>query len=293
MNYGKKALKIRPPRYHRVWLESFRKMDHSGIAEGLTHGFVRTISRSLADCELLHLPREKFDVQLAAEQHTNYVTALQDAGLTVTVLPEEPELPDACFVEDTAIILNEVAVLCRLGVSSRSGEPARMEHHLSRFRPLERICAPGTIEGGDVLRIEKTLYVGSSTRTNVEGIQQLTRIGSRHGYKVVSVSVSGCLHLKTAVTSPRKDLLLVNPNWVEVGHFRGFEILTVPAAEPWGANTLPISDLVLVLKSCPRTVDLLFSKGLDVRQIDISELQKAEAGLTCLSLLLRHERMIV
>lgn len=254
-------------------------------ATGIMHGIVRKISRSLESCELLHVPRQKFDLGLAGRQHAAYVAALEAAGVRVTVLPEEPGLPDSTFVEDPVIVLDEVAVICRLGAASREPEAGKIARHIAGIREIHRIVHPGTIEGGDVLRIGKTLFTGLSSRTNGEGIRQLGQVVSRFGYRVVVVKVNGCLHLKTGVTLPAEGLLVANTGWIDPAPFQGFGILRVPDSEPWGANTLAVNGTVLAAASSPRTADLLESKGMHVRRLDISELQKAEAGLTCLSVL--------
>ena len=252
-----------------------------------TRALVREVSRSLAQCELVHLPRQTFDLGLARQQHAAYVSALESAGVRVRVLPEEPDLPDAAFVEDPLLVLDELAVACRPGVASRERETELMAREMVGERPVFRLTPPATLEGGDVLQTGRTLFVGNSSRTNGEGIAQLERIVSRLGYRVTPVTAKKCLHLKTGVTSPADGMLLANPEWIGVAAFAGFEVVPVPAAEPWGANTLAVSDCVLVSKSAPRTAELLAARGLDVRMLDISELQKAEAGLTCLSVLYR------
>ena len=251
----------------------------------ISHGIVRKISRSLASCELLHVQRQTFDIEKARRQHAAYVAALEAAGVAVSVLPEEPELPDSTFVEDPVIVLDEIAVLCRLGAASREPEADKIAEHIADIRAVHRITPPATIEGGDVLRIGKTLFVGISSRTNGEGIRQLEEIVSHFGYRVVGVKVNGCLHLKTAVTSPTEGLLVANTDWIDVTPFRQFEILNVPKSEPWGGNTLAVNGTVLVADSSPQTAALLESRGLQVKRLAISELQKAEAGLTCLSVL--------
>lgn len=248
-------------------------------------GLVRTISRSLASCELLHLPRQELDVEIARHQHQEYVAALEAAGVIVTILPEEPELPDSVFVEDPIIMLDEVAVICRLGSPSRASESAGLDPIISAIRPIRRILEPGTIEGGDVLRMVRTLYVGISSRTNRVGLQQLKEFVVPFGYRVVEVEVHGCLHLKTGITSPAEGLVIVNPDWIDVSPFRDLQLIRVPAAEPWGANTLAVNGWVFVADAFPRTSELLESKGLRVKRLGISEIQRAEAGLTCLSLL--------
>ncbi len=251
----------------------------------MTRALVRLPSRTLADCELLHVERQALDFAIAREQHAQYVTALEEAGVEVTALAEEPDLPDASFVEDTVVVLDEVAILCRPGTGSRAAEVERIKHETARIRPVRRIVAPGTIDGGDVLKLGRLLYVGLSTRTNEEGIRQLKEALRPFGYAVKAVHVRGCLHLKTGVTSPDEGLLLANPEWIDLGEFEGMEVLHVPSYEPWGANTLPVDGAVVVAASSPRSADLLERRGLRVISVNISELQKAEAGVTCLSVL--------
>lgn len=251
----------------------------------ITHGMVRRVSRSLSRCELFHLARQEIDSSLAASQHAAFSDALTAAGVQVTVLPEEPSLPDATFIEDTLIMLDELAVVCRLGALSREREADRIVPIAEQFRPLHRILPPGTLEGGDILRLGKELYAGLGSRTNHEGIRQLEQIVRPFGYTVRTVKVQGCLHLKTGVTSPDRGLVLLNPRWIDPATFRGLECLEVPQGEPWGGNTLSVNGRVLVAASAPRTADMLAGRGLEVVRVDISELQKAEAGLTCLSVL--------
>ena len=250
-----------------------------------THGFVRTISRSLAACELVHVARQPFDLARAAAQHDAYVRELRAAGVDIGVLPEAPDLPDATFDEDPAVVFDECAILGRPGVRSREPEAALIAPVVARIRRVFEIRAPGTLEGGDVLRLERTLFVGRSRRTNDEGIRQLVAIVAPFGYTVQPVAVNGGLHLKTAITAPAAGLLVANPRWIDIAAFHGHEILSVPADEPWAANTLPVNGRVLVAASARRTADSLVARGLDVRRIEIVELQKAEAGLTCLSVL--------
>ena len=255
------------------------------MSSRLLHALIRPPSRSLERCELLHLPRTAFDFERARAQHDAYGQALRDAGVSVTVLPEAPKLPDAVFVEDAVVLLDECAVLCRPGVASRRAEVDLIRSAVERIRIVSEIAAPGTLEGGDVLAIGRTVFVGRSTRTNGEGIEQLRRQIAPHGYEVREVAVRGSLHLKTAVTAPAAGLLIANPAWIDASAFAGFEVISVPPDEPFGANTLPINRRVLVAASAPRTAEVLTMRGLDVRTVDISELQKAEAGLTCLSVL--------
>jgi dimethylargininase len=253
-----------------------------------THGFVREVSRSLAACELTHAPRQEFDLARARRQHEGYVAALRAASVTVTVLQELAEFPDAMFVEDVVLVLDEIAILTRPGARSRQPEVALIAPEIAAVRPVFDIRAPATLEGGDVLRLGRTLFVGRSSRTNAEGVARLTEIVTPFGYRVQAVEVRGCLHLKTAVTAPAADLLVANPRCVAVEAFADYEVVPIDPAEPSAANVLPVNGRVLVAASAPRIAAQLSARGLDMHTLDISELEKAEAGLTCSSVLFRQ-----
>jgi dimethylargininase len=219
------------------------------------------------------------------EQHRDYEACLAELGVEVISLPADPAFPDGVFVEDPAIVLDEVAIITRPGAESRRGETASIAQALSPFRELRYIREPASLEGGDVFLVGKTLYVGLSRRTNRDGIAQLTQIVDLFGYGVVPVEVTGCLHLKSGACWAGGDVILANREWVDVSQFREFKIVDV--AEPAAADVLPISDVLLVPSNFPRTFERLEELGINVRPIDVSELQKAEAGVTCMSLLFR------
>jgi dimethylargininase len=243
----------------------------------------REVSPSIANCELEFLDRQPIDLALAEEQHRQYQSCLAELGMHVEELPAEPELPDSVFVEDPAIVLDEVAVITRMGALSRRGEHETLSRALGKYRELRCIEDPGTLEGGDVMRIGKTLYVGYSRRTNVAGIQQLAGMLHPLGYFVVPVEVRGCLHLKSACCYIGDDTVLANRAWMDPDALCSLKILDVP--EPRGANALRIGDTVLMPAAYPRTCELLESSGFRVRTVDNSELLKAEAGVTCTSLI--------
>ena len=251
----------------------------------MVYALTRPVSHKLAQGELTFLARQPLDPALAHAQQQTYCEWLRHQGVSVLELPAAAALPDAVFVEDAAIVLDEIAVITRPGAASRRPECASVAAALEAFHPLAFIRAPGTLEGGDVLRIGHTLYVGLTTRTNAAGIGQLRAAVAPLGYQVQPVTVSGCLHLKTACTWLGAQTLLSNQHWVDVRAFTGFNILEVPASEPFAANTLTVSDTCLLPASFPRTRALLAESGYQVQTLDISELQKAEAGLTCLSIL--------
>jgi dimethylargininase len=245
----------------------------------------RAVSPSLADCELTFLARQKIDVAKAIEQHRGYGECLARLGVRLVRLPAEPDLPDSVFVEDTAIVLDELAIITRLGATSRQAETESVADALSEFRPLKFIQPPATIEGGDVMRVNRTLYTGLSARTNLEGIEQLRAIAEPYGYEIRVVEVTGCLHLKTACAYLGARTMLLNRRWIKVQNMTEFDLINVSRYEPWAANTLTMGDTVVMVDRFPRTRVSLKERGFDVHTIDIGEFQKAEAGLTCLSLI--------
>jgi dimethylargininase len=249
----------------------------------------REISPALAHCELSYLPRQPIDFPRARQQHRTYQQALAALGVLVVTLPAEPDLPDSVFVEDPAIVLNELAVILPLGAESRRREADSLAQALSPYRKLARIELPATIEGGDVLRIGRRLLVGLSQRTNAEGIRRLSEILAPFNYEVLPVQITGCLHLKSAVTClgffGGKPVLLANRAWFDTAPFAGCDWIDVAPEEPHAANALELCGSVLFPKSFPRTRQLIEQRGRDVVALDISELQKAESGLTCSSLI--------
>jgi len=243
----------------------------------------RGVGPTFADCNLEFLVRQPIDVDRAVAQHQAYETCLRELGLQLVSLPPDPEFPDGLFVEDPALVLDEIAIVCRMGAEVRRKEAPSLADAIARFRPLEWLAAPGTLEGGDVVRIGKTLFVGISPRSSREGSARLADLIRPYGYRVVPVAVHGCMHLKSACCSVGRDTVLANRAWMEPGAFGDFRILEVP--EPWAADVLRVGDTVIVPASFPRTQDLLERSGFHVRSLDVSELQKAEAGVTCMSLI--------
>lgn len=245
----------------------------------------REVSPNIQQCELTHLPRVGIDVQLARKQHQQYVKALAELGCEVVSLPADAALPDSVFVEDMAIVLDELAVITRPGVSSRRGETALIVQALTAFRSLATIKPPGTLEGGDVLRVGKSVYVGRSGRSNPAGIDQLKSLLAPHGYVVKPVEVQGCLHLKSAVTQVGPKTLLINPAWINAVCFEDLELVEVDQEEPYGANALLVGGTAIYPASFPHTRKRLETRGIVVRTIDVAELQKAEGAVTCCSLI--------
>ena len=248
----------------------------------------RAVSPAINRCELSHLPRQPINFARAVEQHRQYETCLRDLGVSVVSLLPEPDLPDSVFVEDPAVVVEEVAVMTRMGAESRRKESDSLAEALADYRPLRWLREPATLEGGDVLRIGKTLYVGLSARTNQAGIAQLEEQLRPFGYAVLPVEVRGCLHLKSACCSLGDRAILANREWFDTAPFQRLPIIDVPASEPRAANVLTVGDTVMVAASFPETAALLQQLDWKVRTLDISELMKAEAGLTCSSILLEQ-----
>ena len=249
----------------------------------MLRALTRQVGPNFAQCELTFLDRQPIDVAKAVEQHRNYEARLAELGVDVISLPADPAFPDGVFVEDPAMVLDEVAIVTRPGAESRRGETASIAQALVEFRELRYIREPATLEGGDVFlswqNILRRIIPPDESRRH----PQLTEIVDLFGYRVVPVEVTGCLHLKSGACWAGGDVILANREWVDVGPFRDFKIVDV--AEAAAADVLPIGDVLLVPSNFVRTCERLEAAGIRVRPIDVSELQKAEAGVTCMSLL--------
>jgi dimethylargininase len=245
----------------------------------------RGVSPAIVNCELTFVARAPIDYAKTVEQHRAYEALLKSFGAKIFSLPAEPALADSMFVEDPAIVLDEVAVIFPLGSESRRAEAASIAKALAPFRELHYVNLPGTVEGGDILRIGKQLFVGLSKRTNAEGIRQLRSVVEKYHYTVTEVPVTGCLHLKSAVTSVGGNTLLGNRGWFDASRISGYQWIDVDAQEPHAANALAFGNSVILPASFPLTRARLEASGFEVMPLDISELQKAESGLTCSSLL--------
>jgi dimethylargininase len=245
----------------------------------------RDISPAMASCELTHLPRTPIDLDRARAQHRDYERALAEAGCRVERLPAGPDMPDAVFVEDIAIVLDELAIITRPGAESRRVEVPALAAALEPHRALRHIVAPGTIDGGDVLVCGRRVFVGASSRTNADAIAELRQIVAPHGYTVCAVTVRGCLHLKSAVTAVGDEMLLVNPQWIAKESLGGFDFVEVDPMEPAAANALRVGDVVIYPAAFPRTAERLATRGVTLWTIDASEVAKAEGAVTCCSVI--------
>ena len=248
----------------------------------------RDVSPTFDRCELTFLPRSPIDVAEARRQHSEYKQCLRELGCHVISLPTDAELPDAVFVEDTAIVLDELSVITRPGAVSRRGETAGVRDFLKAYRKLHTLEDPATLDGGDVVRIGKTLFVGLSSRTNGEGVDQITAAVGAAGYKVKTVDVRNGLHLKSAVTRLAEKLILVNPEWIDPAQFGNLEVIEVDFSEPYAANALRVRDRIVYPTQHRKTTARLKSRGLKIRPVDMSEFLKAEGGVSCGSIVFTH-----
>lgn len=245
----------------------------------------RRVSPRLADCELSFVERTPIDVERAIAQHEAYERCLETLGCRVVQIEPAPALPDGVFVEDTAVVLDVLAVITRPGAASRRGETESMAHALRSHRAVRFLEAPATLDGGDVLQIGRQLFAGRSRRTNDRGIAQLRALAEPLGYGVTAVSFRDCLHLKSAVTWIGDDTILCNPDWVDAGCFGNVEAIPVDGGEPFAANALRVDSTVLMAASHPLTRSVLESRGFHVESVDCSEFAKAEGGVTCCSVI--------
>ncbi|MFN8413674.1 MAG: arginine deiminase family protein [Anaerolineales bacterium] len=252
----------------------------------MTIAITRKISPRFNECEITHIDRSPIDINIAHEQHQGYVNALAEIGCQIVELPAEENLPDSVFVEDTAFILPEVAVITRPGADSRKPETETIIHALSPHLPLVHVSEPATVDGGDVLVLGKDIFIGLSTRSNPEAIAQIQALLNHFGYKVTGVTMHDCLHLKTALTKVDENTLLINPKWVDTHHFKNFNWIEVDASEPFAANCLPIHGNIIYPTTFPKTREKMESKGYKIRQVVVDELAKAEGAVTCCSLII-------
>jgi len=247
----------------------------------------RQVSPRFTECEITHIERIPIDLEIACAQHDEYVKALTQLGCNVIELPAEATLPDSVFVEDTAFILPEVAVITRPGADSRKPETESIIQVLMPLTKLVHVREPATVDGGDVLVLGKRIYIGRSTRSNQEAMNQLNELLCEYDYSVTGVELHDCLHLKSAVTRVDDKTLLINKNWVDTGYFEHFDLIEVDPSEPHAANCLPIGDSMIFPTAFPKTRSKLEERGYNVVTVDVSELAKAEGAVTCCSLIIQ------
>ena len=246
----------------------------------------RSVSPRFNECEITHIERTPIDLDIAQKQHRGYVDALKKLGCDVLELPAESNLPDSVFVEDTAILLPEAAVITRPGADSRKPETESIAQALSAHRKLLYLREPATLDGGDVLVVGKRIFIGLSTRSNNEAVVQLSELLNEFGYTVTGVHLHDCLHLKSAVTRVDDKTLLINRDWVDTEFFADYELIAVDPTEPYAGNCLPIGDAVIFPASFPKTRGNLEARGYKIVSVEVDELAKAEGAVTCCSLVL-------
>ena len=256
-----------------------------GYHERVFVAITRAVSPALGSCELTHIERAPIDLARARDQHHAYEQALVDAGGVVVHLDASAEMPDSVFVEDIAVVFDELALIMRPGAASRRVETPAVAQALAAHRKLATIEAPATVDGGDVLVVGGDVFVGLSTRTNEEAVRQMQRMLAPFGYRVHATHVRGCLHLKSAATALDSSTLLVNRRRIDERAFARFTLVDVDAAEPDAANALQLDDRLVFPSAFPRTADRLAARGYRLQIVDAGELAKAEGAVTCCSLI--------
>ena len=247
----------------------------------------REVSRDIVNCELTHLERSPIDVDRARLQHLQYEAALKHLGLGVLSLPEEPTLADSVFVEDTALVLDECAIITRPGAESRRPETETIAEVLKPFRKLYYIQAPARADGGDILQVGKCIYVGLTSRSDTNAIEQMQHFLEPYGYELQAVRVTGCLHLKYAITQVAKDTLLINPTWVDKKEFQDVNFIEIEPSEVYAANAVMFGDSIIYPAAFPKTQKRLEAAGIPMITVEADELAKAEGAVTCCSLIFK------
>jgi dimethylargininase len=226
----------------------------------------------------------KPDFELARKQHDAYCEALIKCGLELSILEANPDFPDSCFVEDTAVVTNDFGVIARPGDPRRLGEEKEIEEILKPVMKLHYIEEPGFLDGGDIMQADDTFYIGLSTRTNLKGSKQLHKILESYNYKALSIPVCNLLHLKTGVNYLGENNMLVHCDYCSKDDLLAYNQIKIHLDEAYAANSLRINDYVLVPKGFPKTLSSIESLGYKTIILDLSEYQKMDGGLSCLSL---------
>ena len=245
----------------------------------------RGISSRINECELTFIERQPIDIERAVQQHNTYQQLLKSLGLDIIELPPDHRCPDCCFIEDTALVLDELAIATRPRSDARRAEIAGVLPIVAKYRKIIHVEAPATLEGGDVLRMGRDLFIGITSRTNLEGVEFVRKHAAPHGYELHGIQVSGALHLKSVCTAVNECTILADPSRIDIAHFAGYELIEVPPGEWTAANVLLVNGAVCMHEGFHKTLALLRERQIRVRTLDISEFLKAEAGLTCLSII--------
>ncbi|HLD35256.1 MAG TPA: arginine deiminase family protein [Planctomycetota bacterium] len=261
------------------------------------YAIVRDVARTYDECIKPNKPTKPINVLLAQAQHRAYCQALKNLGLKLIKIEADNRFPDCCFVEDPAIVIGDTAIISRMGVKSRRGEEKAVRQTLARYKTIRWIKLPGTIEGGDVLKIGKKIYIGLSERTNLSAIRQVKAIAAEHEYEVIPVRVKGMIHLKTGCTylspegEPRpngggNNYVTLIKGKLDEKPFSDYKKIIIPKEEAYSANCLAINGRVLIPKGYSKTKVLIKHAGFKVRELDMSEFRAGGGSLTCLSIIL-------
>jgi dimethylargininase len=248
------------------------------------HTIVRRPGKSLVD-GITSAGLGKPDYEKALQQHDKYIEALKRCGVEVTILEAEERYPDSVFVEDTAVLAEKCAIITNPGASSRQGEEISIKEALKKFYThIESITVPGTLEGGDVMRVRDHFYVGLSARTNEEGARQFAKILNKYGYTVSNVKMEKYLHLKTGLAYLENNNLLTAGEFINRPGFETFNRIVIDDSESYGANCIWVNNVVLVPMGYPKTKAAIEALGYKTLAVDVSEFKKLDGGLSCLSL---------
>lgn len=249
---------------------------------------VRRVGSSFRDCLAATPPVPPLDPGLASKQHAAYVACLEEHGFAVTVVDADERHPDGCFIEDTAVVIGETALVTHPGHQSRRGEVEAVAAALESLVGIERMAAPATLDGGDVLQIGGQIFVGVGSRTNQQGFEVLADFARRMGKAITSVRPEGVLHLKSAATALDDDTVLLHGGFVDPGAFEGFRVIQVEGTDPEAANVVRLGDgSILIGHGYDSTASLVAGLGYRVVRVDVSEFARADGGLTCLSIRIR------
>ena len=228
----------------------------------------------------------KPNFSLALTQHQNYINALSQCDVEVTILPAIEHYPDSCFVEDVALLTEDCALLTRPGAESRQGEVSQIEQTIQLYfkDKISKITSPGTLEAGDVLRIEGHFFIGLSARTNKDGAQQMIQTLSKHGFTASTIQLKEFLHLKTGVSYLDQGHILVNGELINHSAFAHLKQIIVDDDESYAANCIMVNGTVLLPQGYPKTKNAIAKLGYPIIELDVSEFRKIDGGLSCLSL---------
>ncbi|UCF19343.1 MAG: dimethylargininase [Gemmatimonadota bacterium] len=256
------------------------------VTSRATHALVRDVPDSFDRAIRPDKSSAPIDVSLAQGQHRHYCSVLEELRLDLIRVPSDRAYPDCCFVEDTAVVVGDKAVIATMGAATRRGESAAVEEALRQYKSLHRLPDPATLDGGDVLLIGDRIFVGLSSRTSAHAVEALRTVLSPDGYLVFPVAVRQALHLKSVCTYLGDEVIVCLPGEFDEAPFARYRRIRVPAEEGHAANCLSVNDLVLMPAGAPKTRALVEKAGFATAEIEISELRKAGAGLTCSSIIL-------